>query len=104
MELVFIYIVIPIIYMVIIGWLTGSRDFFFGPKDDERKQKIKQKAVLQSWATVFLFLLTNLLFDVFIWDSRFSGEGFVHPELFYLVILFLSYGLFYLLNAKKMSA
>ncbi|QST00028.1 hypothetical protein IMZ31_18545 [Pontibacillus sp. ALD_SL1] len=104
MEFVLIYIIIPIIWILVIGWLTGSRDFFFGPKDDERKQSIKQKAVIQSWATLFLFLLTNFLFDVLIPDGRLGGGGLIYPELFYLTILFLSYVVFYLLNMKKMSA
>ncbi len=105
MESVLIYIAIPIVWMLIVGWLTGSNEFFFGPKDDERKQSIKQKAVIQSWATLFLFLFTNFLFDLFdLGDARLDQVEFVYPELFYITILVLSYFVFYLVNARKMSA
>ncbi|SET16307.1 hypothetical protein SAMN05421676_10389 [Salinibacillus kushneri] len=105
MKLVLIYIVIPILWMLIIGWFTGSKAFFFGPKDDERKQSIKQKTIIQSWATLFLFLLTNFLFDLFdLRDARLDQVEFVYPELLYLLILVLSYVVFYWINTKKMSA
>lgn len=105
MDFVLTLLVIPVIWMLIIGWLTGSKEFFFGPEDDERKQSIKQKAVLQSWATLFLFLLTNFLWDIFdLKDARLEHVEFVYPELVYLIILVLSYFVFYFIHTKKMSA
>ncbi|WP_100332624.1 hypothetical protein [Bacillus xiapuensis] len=105
MELVLAYIVIPIMWILIVGWLTGSSEFLFGPKDDERMKTIKQKAVIQSWATLFLFLLTNFLFDLFdLKDARLDQVEFVYPELIYIIILVLSYFVFYWINTKKMSA
>ena len=76
-----------------------------GPNDDERKKVIKQKSIVQSWTTIFLFLLTNFLFDLFnLQDESLSDSTFFIPELFYLIILVVSYFIFLIINNKKMSA
>lgn len=105
MKLMIIFVLIPILWMIIIGYLTGSKDYFFGPNDDERQRSIKQKSIVQSWSTVFLFLLTNFLFDAFnLHDERLTDTPFVFPELFYLIVLVVSYFIFLTVNNRKMSA
>ncbi|MBU8790547.1 hypothetical protein [Oceanobacillus caeni] len=102
---IFFMLIILLVYISIIGYFTGSKDYFLGPNDDERKKVIKQKSVVQSWSTILLFLLTNFLFDLFnLHDERLSEAPFVFPELFYLIILILSYFIFLLINSRKMSA
>lgn len=105
MSILLTNLVVPIIWLVVIGWLSGSKEFIFKPKEDERKEWIKQKAVVQSWATVILFLLSNFLFDFFeVGDPRLEGMKTQYPELFYLVVLLLSYYIFYFMNSRKVSA
>ncbi|WP_035531175.1 hypothetical protein [Halobacillus kuroshimensis] len=97
-------LVIPFIWLGIVGVLSGSQEFIFKPKEDERKQWIKQKAVIQSWSTIILFMLANLLFEFFNGgDPRLEGIKTNYPELFYLTILFLSYCVFYFINSRKVS-
>ncbi|WP_079479075.1 hypothetical protein [Halobacillus salinus] len=104
MSLFLTYIAVPIIWLVVVGWLSGSEGFIFKPKENARKERIKQKAVIQSWATVILFMLTNFLFDIFhVGDPRLEGVTTQYPELFYLVILFLSYFFFYFINGRKVK-
>lgn len=98
-------VVVPLVFIIIIGYFTGSKEFILGPNDDERKKLIKQKSIVQSWATIFLFLLANFLFDLFnLQDERLSDIPFAFPELFYLIILVMSYFIFLVINNKKMSA
>jgi hypothetical protein len=100
-----ISIITVLLFIIIIGFFTGSKEFIVGPNDDERKKLIKQKSIVQSWATILLFLLTNFLFDLFnLYDERLSDTAFVFPELFYLIILIVSYFIFLVINNKKMSA
>ncbi|MCP3028521.1 hypothetical protein [Halobacillus sp. A5] len=104
MEILLTLIIIPIIWLVVVGWFTGKKDYIFKRNDDKNKQRIKQKAVVQSWAVLLLFLLTNFLFDVFnLGDPRLNGEA-LYPELFYLVVVVLSYFFFYFLNLKRAGA
>lgn len=105
MKLIIIFLIIPILWMIIVGYFTGSKDHFFGPNDDERQRSIKHKSVVQSWSTVLLFLFTNFLFDFFnLHDERLADTPFVFPELFYLIILVVSYFVFLVINNRKMSA
>lgn len=105
MNYFIMFVVVPLVFIIIIGYFTGSKEFIVGPNDDERKKLIKQKSIVQSWATILLFLLTNFLFDFFnLYDERLSDTTFVFPELFYLIILIVSYFIFLVINNKKMSA
>lgn len=105
MNLFFTLIIIPLVFILIIGYFTGSKEFITGPNDDERKKVIKQKSIVQSWITIFLFLLTNFLYDLFnLQNERLSDSTFFIPELFYLIILVVSYFIFFIINNKKMSA
>ncbi|ASF40676.1 hypothetical protein CEH05_16555 [Halobacillus halophilus] len=105
MSLFLTNLVVPFIWLAVVGWLSGSKDFIFKPKEDERKEWIKQKAVVQSWATLILFLLSNFLFDFFnVGDPRLEGFKMQYPELFYLAILLVSYIIFYIMNGRKVSA
>ncbi len=105
MSLFLTNLVVPLIWLAVVGWLSGSKDFLFKPKEDERKEWIKQKAVVQSWATLILFLLSNFLFDFFnVGDPRLEGFQMQYPELFYLAILLVSYIIFYIINGRKVSA
>ena len=105
MNLFITLVIVPLVFIIIIGYFTGSKEFILGPNDDERKKSIKQKSIVQSWVTIFLFLLTNFLFDLFnLQDERLSDITFVFPELFYLIILVVSYIIFFVINNKKMSA
>lgn len=105
MNYFIMFIVVPLVFIIIIGYFTGSKEFIVGPNDDERKKLIKQKSIVQSWATILLFLLTNFLYDLFnLYDERLSDTTFVFPELFYLIILIVSYFIFLVINNKKMSA
>ncbi|SFL99379.1 hypothetical protein SAMN04487943_10682 [Gracilibacillus orientalis] len=105
MNLFITLIIVPLVFIAFIGYFTGSKEFILGPNDDERKKSIKQKSIVQSWATIFLFLLTNFLFDLFnLQDERLSDIPFVFPELFYLIILVVSYFIFLVINNKKISA
>ncbi|MEH7239576.1 hypothetical protein [Bacillus sp. JJ1562] len=105
MNFIITLVIVPLIFIIIIGYFTGSKEFILGPNDDERKKLIKQKSIVQSWATIFLFLLTNFLFDLFnLQDERLSDINFVFPELFYLIILVVSYFIYLVINNKKMSA
>lgn len=105
MKIIFVFVIIPLLFMMIVGYFTGSKDYFFGPNDDERQRSIKHKSVVQSWSTVLLFLLTNFIFDFFnLHDERLADNPFVYPELFYLMILVVSYFIFLAVNNRKMSA
>lgn len=105
MKFIIIFIVVPILWMAIVGFFTGNKDYFLGSNDDERKRSIKQKSVVQSWSTVLLFLLTNFLYDYFnLFDERLADVAVVYPELLYLIILVVSYFIFYVINNRKMSA
>ena len=100
-----VFVIIAILWMAIVGYFTGSKDYFMGSNDDERKRSIKQKSVVQSWSTVLLFLLTNFLYDYFnLFDERLADVPFVYPELLYLIILVVSYFIFFIINNRKMSA
>ena len=102
----FISIVIILVFIGIIGYFTGNKESFgVGPNNDERKKFIKQKSIVQSWATILLFLLTNFLWDFFnLYDERLFDTTIVYPELLYLSILIISYFIFLIINNKKMSA
>ncbi|MFQ3545017.1 hypothetical protein Q7A53_13120 [Halobacillus rhizosphaerae] len=105
MSIFLTYLIVPIVWLVIVGWLSGSKEFIFKPKEDERKEWIKQRAVIQSWATLILFMLSNFLFDYFnVGDPRLDGIKTQYPELFYLAVLLLSYCVFYIINGRKVSA
>ncbi|WP_339213904.1 hypothetical protein [Ornithinibacillus sp. FSL M8-0202] len=105
MKLIVTLVIIPIVFIVMIGFFTGNKDSFVGPHDDERKKAIKQKSIVQSWTTILLFLLTNFLLDLFnLHDERLSDASFVFPELLYIIILVVSYFIFLFINNRKMSA
>ncbi|GIO22874.1 hypothetical protein [Oceanobacillus sp. J11TS1] len=105
MNLFITLVIVPLVFIIIIGYFTGSKEFILGPNDDERKKSIKQKSIVQSWVTIILFLLTNFLIDLFnLQDERLSDITFIFPELFYLIILVVSYFIFLVINNKKMSA
>lgn len=98
-----ISLLIVLIFIVIIGFFTGSKEYIMGPNNDERKKAIKQKSIVQSWSTLFLFLLSNFLYDLFnLTDSRLPDFAF--PELFYLGVLVVSYFIYLKINNRKMSA
>lgn len=98
-----ISLLIVLIFIVFIGFSKGSKEYIIGPNNDERKKVIKQKSIVQSWSTLFLFLLSNFLYDLFnLTDSRLPGFAF--PELFYLGVLVISYFVYLKINNKKMSA
>lgn len=102
MKFFITFIIVPLVFIVIVSYFTGSKDL---PNDDERKKIIKQKSIVQSWMTILLFLLTNFFYDLFnLYDERISDSSFVFPELFYLIILVVSYFIFLLINNRKMSA
>ncbi|AIW83253.1 putative membrane protein [Bacillus mycoides] len=103
--------------MIICGYING---FFNSDKtanpwitDDERETKIKQKAIIASWSGVFIFCIINLLNK---WLG--SGTSDTSPylpssvttilkenvELQVLLMLFITYGLFYLYYRRKLSA
>lgn len=105
MKIIFVFLIIPLLFMMIVGYFTGSKDYFLGPNADERQKSIKHKSVVQSWSTVLLFLLTNFIFDFLnLDDERLADVPFVYPELFYLMILVVSYFVFLVVNNRKMSA
>lgn len=105
MKFFITFIIVPLVFIVIVSYFTWSKDFIIGPNDDERKKVIKQKSIVQSWMTILLFLLTNFFYDLFnLYDERISDSSFVFPELFYLIILVVSYFIFLLINNRKMSA
>lgn len=88
----------------IFGWMTGSEEYGFKTNDDERKRYIKQKAIVNSWLIVFIFLLTNFVLDVFnLRDERLDHVPFVYPELLYLIIAVVSYLIFYAVHKRRMS-
>ncbi|GEL66609.1 hypothetical protein MPS01_07640 [Marinilactibacillus psychrotolerans] len=98
-----ISIISVLIFIGFYGFSTGSKKYIIGPNDDERKRTIKQKSIIQSWSTLFIFLLSNFLYDLFnLRDSRLSAIKF--PELFYLIVLVVSYFIFLRINNRKMSA
>lgn len=100
-----LYFIVPILWLLIVSWFTGSKDYVFKTNDDERQQQIKQKAVVQSWATLILLFLTNFLLDVFqLRDERLADVPFVFPELLYLLVAVMSYFVFFMINTRKMSA
>src|SRR5690625_1032877 len=88
MKILIPFVVGVAIYFMI-GLFTGSEEYGGAPvKDDERKQLIKQKAIVNSWVLLLIFLSINFTFDFFnLHDSRLEGIPFVYPELFYLIII-----------------
>lgn len=96
-----IYSLLTILILILAGWFTGTKEYVWGPKNDERKQLIKQKSIVQSWVTVFLALLSNLVGQyLHIGPQQMN----VSPECFYLILLIVSYIVFYIFNTKQMSA
>ncbi|MED1409665.1 MULTISPECIES: phosphoglycerate mutase [Bacillus] len=81
--------------------------------DDEREAKIKQEAIIASWSGVFIFCIINLLNK---WlDLGASEKSTYLPdpfgailkenvELQVLLMLFITYGIFYLYYRRKLSA
>ncbi|MGM7634662.1 hypothetical protein [Bacillus sp. Hm123] len=105
MKMLVIYLLVPIVWVLIISWFTGRKEYMFQSNDDERKQHIKQKAIVQSWTALILFFLTNFFIDFFhLHDERLDEVPFVFPELLYLLIALFSYFIFFFINNKKMSA
>ncbi|MFD3446691.1 hypothetical protein ACFDTO_19015 [Microbacteriaceae bacterium 4G12] len=105
MKIILNLIVIPFIFFVAVGWFTGSKEYIFAPNDDERKRSIKQKAIIQSWITVLLFLFSNLVMDLFqLRDARLNEIPLKYPELSYLIVAVVSYFIFYIINSRRMSA
>ncbi|MBJ8081987.1 phosphoglycerate mutase [Bacillus cereus group sp. N14] len=109
--------IIAFIGMIIWGYING---FFNSDKtanpwitDDERETKIKQKAIIASWSGVFMFCIINLL-------NKWLGLGTSNTspylpssvatilkenvELQVLLILFITYGIFYVYYRRKLSA
>ncbi|QWU46948.1 phosphoglycerate mutase [Bacillus sp. NP247] len=108
--------IIFFIGMIIWGYING---FFNSDKtanpwitDDERETKIKQKAIIASWSVVFIFCIINLL-------NKWLGLGASDTSLYLpdpvatilkenvelqvLLMLFITYGLFYLYYRRKLS-
>jgi 4-amino-4-deoxy-L-arabinose transferase-like glycosyltransferase len=106
MKWIMLYLIIPILWLFIVSRFTGSKDYVFQTNDDERKQKIKQKAIVQSWVTLVLFFLTNFLLNFFHLndDKRLENVTLVYPELLYLLVAIVSYFIFLVINNRKMSA
>lgn len=105
MKSFFIHLIIPVIWLFIVSWFTGSKDYVFQTNDDERKHKIKQIAIVQSWATLILFFITNFLLNFFhMNDKRLDNVPLVYPELGYIVVAVVSYFIFFIINNRKMSA
>ena len=98
------YLLIILIWILIVGWFTGSKDYIIGPNDDERKKAIKQKTVVQSWQALLLFLITNYFMNTFNINPEVKGLGPGSLELFYLIVSISTYIIFYIINIKKMSA
>ncbi|WHY77299.1 hypothetical protein QNH20_25040 [Neobacillus sp. WH10] len=99
------YLIIPILWLFVVSWFTGSKDYVFQTNDDERKQKIKQKAIVQSWTTLILFFITNFLLNFFhLNDKRLDNVPLVYPEVDYFLVAVVSYFIFFIINNRKMSA
>ncbi|MGE6595564.1 phosphoglycerate mutase [Bacillus proteolyticus] len=103
--------------IIIWGYING---FFISDKtanpwitDDERKTKIKQKAIIASWSGVFIFCIMNLLNKWLGLETSDTSPYLPDPvatifkenvELQILLMLFITYGLFYLYYQRKLSA
>lgn len=96
--------VVVIIWIFLAGFLTGNRDYPFGKSDDERKREIKKRSITQSWLTVLLFLVINVLYGLFNVRGGVTEISNTNLELFYIGIAILSYIMFYGINSRKMSA
>ncbi|WP_270181173.1 hypothetical protein [Alkalihalobacillus sp. CinArs1] len=96
--------IVVVIWIFLAGFLTGKRDYPFGKSDDERKREIKKRSITQSWLTVLLFLVINVLYGFFNIRGGATELSNTSLELFYIGIAVLSYMMFYGINSKKMSA
>ncbi|MGN4424279.1 phosphoglycerate mutase [Bacillus cereus group sp. MYBK30-1] len=81
--------------------------------DDEREAKIKQKAIIASWSGVFIFCIINLLNKWLDLGASEKSPYLPDPfgailkenvELQVLLMLFITYGIFYLYYRRKLSA
>jgi hypothetical protein len=99
-----VQLIVILLWIVSIGWITGKKSYPIGPNDDERKQSIKSKSIIQSWTTLLLFLVTNYLFGVFNVNEPSGSISSTNLELFYIILALVTYFIFYFVNSKKMSA
>ena len=112
MILLFIKLVIPFLLgvaaYVIPPFFTGTKEHGgVNPKDDERSQFIKQKAIAGSWTFMLLLFVFITTLDFFkIGKGPFGNFqfGFEHQTLFYLIILIASYFVYYFIYSKRLSS
>lgn len=96
-----VIVLLAIILFFIIGWFTGNDEYGAGSKDDERSQFIKRKAIVSSWILLSGFLFVNFVFDYFNLHRVETKQDY--PELFYLVLLVVSYFVYYWIYNRRFS-
>lgn len=99
-----ILIVISLMLFLILGKVTGSDEHGYKTDDDERKKHIKQQAIVSSWIILLVFFVVNFAIDFFDFsDIRLNDVPMVYPELLYLLIAIISYGIFYVMHRKRLG-
>ncbi|WP_231378686.1 hypothetical protein [Virgibacillus sp. CM-4] len=94
---------VALVIFLIIGWFTGNKEY--GAKDDERSQLIKQRAIVGSWIFLLIMLVINIIFNFFgLRTGLLKGAPFNHPEIFYLIILVVSYFIYYRIYSRRLSS
>lgn len=96
-----VIVLLAIILFFVIGRFTGNDEYGSGSKDDERSQFIKQKAIVSSWVLLVGFLMVNFVFDLF--NLQRVETTLKYPELFYLVLLVVSYFIYYWIYSRRFS-
>lgn len=96
------------IIFLIVGWFTGSKEFGgVETNDDERSILIKQKATGGSWTFMLGLFIFSVVYDFFdlskgaLKNVPFAHE---HPSLIYLIILVVSYFVFYWIYSRRLSS
>ncbi|WP_208559725.1 hypothetical protein [Marinilactibacillus kalidii] len=94
-------IFLSIILFLPISWLT-ERSIFGSKENTFQSLSVKQKAMINSWTILLLFLLVNTLFEVFhLYQSAFTDT---YASFFYLLVLLVSYVLSHFFYRSKGSA
>lgn len=93
-----------LIIFFIIGRFTGTEEYGgINTKDDERSRFIKQKAIVSSWVLLLMLLFINFVFDFFNLNQR-GIKQLEYPELLYLLVLVVSYFVYYLIYSRRLSS
>ncbi|MFD0769281.1 phosphoglycerate mutase [Bacillus sp. CGMCC 1.60114] len=109
---ILIYGIAVMLWFVIVGWLTSDKSMAPWIKDDERVTVIKYKTIVQSWSTVFLFCISTSLtkrlgMSAEQWPYLQNPIASVlkeYVQIQILVLLVVTYVLFYIVNSRKLNA